>query len=382
MLERLERLREAALVLFQERHLHMRTQGQVTSLRLTPRTQMLAAGLVAGLLLWTVIASVSAVVGLVAGASAQASISQTRAHYEKLLAERDARLQAAARRFAGAAGSLESLARSVTQRHQALEKILNAVKPRAALEPRPGASPTVRAEAAMHAIASVEQDQDRILDAASAYARARAERLKSALRLAGVTAGAPRPAAMGGPFIPADNPKALASLLNVDEDFARRIAAASGDVAALKGLDDKAARVPLAAPVRNAGQSQTSDFGVRADPFTGRSAFHAGQDFAGAARTPVKATAAGLVLYTGPRTGYGNVVELGHEGGFMTRYAHLSAVLVRRGQSVVLGQTVGAMGSTGRSTGVHLHYEVWRNGRVQDPTTFIKAGRYVQEGAG
>ena len=82
--------------------------------------------------------------------------------------------------------------------------------------------------------------------------------------------------------------------------------------------------------------------------------------------------------FTGQRTGYGNVVEVDHGRGFKTRYAHLASFSVRQGQTVGVGQKVGAMGSTGRSTGTHLHYEVWENGRVRDPTRFLKAGENVQ----
>jgi murein DD-endopeptidase MepM/ murein hydrolase activator NlpD len=87
------------------------------------------------------------------------------------------------------------------------------------------------------------------------------------------------------------------------------------------------------------------------------------------------------VAFTGVRAGYGSTIEIDHGGGFKTRYAHLAGIAVAPGQKVGVGQRIGAMGSTGRSTGVHLHYEVWQNGRVQDPTRFLKAGDYVQQNA-
>src|SRR3569623_2102166 len=95
--------------------------------------------------------------------------------------------------------------------------------------------------------------------------------------------------------------------------------------------------------------------------------------------TPVFATAPGIVSFTGVRSGYSNTVEIDHGRGFKTRYAHLAGIAVGVGQHVGLGQRVGAMGSTGRSTGTHLHYEIWQNGRVQDPTRFLKAGDYVRQ---
>jgi murein DD-endopeptidase MepM/ murein hydrolase activator NlpD len=91
------------------------------------------------------------------------------------------------------------------------------------------------------------------------------------------------------------------------------------------------------------------------------------------------ATAPGVVSFTGVRSGYGNTVEVDHGGGFKTRYAHLATIGVRVGQRVAIGSRVGGMGSTGRSTGPHLHYEVWVNGKAQNPNRFLKAGEYVQQ---
>lgn len=88
----------------------------------------------------------------------------------------------------------------------------------------------------------------------------------------------------------------------------------------------------------------------------------------------------GKVSFTGVRTGYGNTVEVDHGGGFKTRYAHLASIGVRPGQQVAVGARLGGMGSTGRSTGTHLHYEVWVGGKVQNPARFVRAGSYVLQG--
>jgi murein DD-endopeptidase MepM/ murein hydrolase activator NlpD len=95
--------------------------------------------------------------------------------------------------------------------------------------------------------------------------------------------------------------------------------------------------------------------------------------------TAIHVTAPGVVSFTGVRSGYGNTIEIDHGGGFKTRYGHLSAIGVKIGQHVALGERIGAMGSTGRSTGPHLHYEVWVNGRAENPDRFVKAGDYVQQ---
>lgn len=126
-------------------------------------------------------------------------------------------------------------------------------------------------------------------------------------------------------------------------------------------------------PVRDAYIS--SNYGYRADPLTGRTAFHGGIDFAGTEGSDVFSVADGVVTFAGKRTGYGNVVEVNHGDGLVTRYAHARAVAVKAGDIVSKDQLVAYMGSTGRSTGTHLHYEVLRNGKQIDPTTFIRVAK-------
>jgi hypothetical protein len=115
----------------------------------------------------------------------------------------------------------------------------------------------------------------------------------------------------------------------------------------------------------------SSYFGRRADPFTGYSAVHKGLDFAGAEGTKVTAVAAGLVTYAGDRAGFGEMVEINHGNGLATRYCHNEKILVKQGDMVRKGQDVALMGSTGRSTGPHLHFEVLKNGAQVDPLRFI-----------
>ena len=127
--------------------------------------------------------------------------------------------------------------------------------------------------------------------------------------------------------------------------------------------------VPLGLPH---GGAMSSAFGERANPFTGRgSESHGGLDFKGATGEPVQATASGKVVFAGWQGGYGNVVQVAHAHGYTTLYAHLSRIDVERGQPVTAGDTVGLLGSTGRSTGPHLHYEVQRRGERLDPEQFL-----------
>ncbi len=115
----------------------------------------------------------------------------------------------------------------------------------------------------------------------------------------------------------------------------------------------------------------SSNFGDRQDPFTGHEAFHRGIDFAGSAGSEVVAVAAGVVTWAGQRSGYGSLVEVNHGNGYITRYAHNQRTLVTVGQTVTRGEAIALMGSTGRSTGPHVHFEVLKNGRQINPASFL-----------
>ena len=145
----------------------------------------------------------------------------------------------------------------------------------------------------------------------------------------------------------------------------------------LDTLQDGAIAIPSDKPIKTAA-AFTSGFGVRSDPFEGRAAMHPGIDLAGPTGTPIYATADGTVLRAGWNAGgYGNLVELDHGRGIATRYGHMSAILVSAGQHVTRGQQIGRMGSTGRSTGSHLHYEVRIDGRPVNPIPFMKSTDYL-----
>ncbi len=115
----------------------------------------------------------------------------------------------------------------------------------------------------------------------------------------------------------------------------------------------------------------SSRFGSRNDPITGKRAWHNGIDFAGAVGDKVVTVAAGVVVYAGPRSGYGKMVEVNHGRGFSTRYGHHKELIVKVGDIVKKGQIVGLMGSSGRATGPHVHFEVFKNGRAVDPSSYI-----------
>lgn len=129
--------------------------------------------------------------------------------------------------------------------------------------------------------------------------------------------------------------------------------------------------LPAGRPIK--GGWISSRFGTRTDPFTGRQAHHNGIDFAGKEGAEVFAVASGVVTWAGSRTGYGNLVEINHGKGYVTRYGHNKSVLVKSGDTIKKGQPVAILGSTGRSTGPHVHFEVLHNGRAVDPARYVQA---------
>jgi murein DD-endopeptidase MepM/ murein hydrolase activator NlpD len=170
----------------------------------------------------------------------------------------------------------------------------------------------------------------------------------------------------GGPFVP----YRLASAPSSFESQVERIAIARAQA---DKLAHTIATVPLRQPVTGE-LDPSSGFGVRLDPFLNRPAMHTGIDFRGTTGEAVRATAAGTVTAAGWSGGYGRMVEIEHANGVSTRYGHLSEIDVKVGQPIKLGQVIGRLGSTGRSTGPHLHYETRVDGEAVDPDRFLRAG--------
>ncbi|HEY0111750.1 MAG TPA: M23 family metallopeptidase [Allosphingosinicella sp.] len=175
-----------------------------------------------------------------------------------------------------------------------------------------------------------------------------------------------RSAGVGGPFEPVEPVRAA------DPNFKALFMSWTK----LDQLEQGTIAIPSAEPVK--GSSFTSGYGVRSDPFRGRAAMHAGIDLAGPIGTPIYATADGTVGRSQWVSGYGNLVELEHGRGIQTRYGHLSRSLVNAGQKVKRGDMIALMGSTGRSTGSHLHYEVRIDGKAVNPVPFMQSSAYLQ----
>jgi murein DD-endopeptidase MepM/ murein hydrolase activator NlpD len=215
------------------------------------------------------------------------------------------------------------------------------------------------------ALAAVEMTADWVaetqLDALALLADAIADRtdeLASLLRQLGYS---PAGDAVGGPFVPAFG--------------AEEIDLVTDELADLEDLQAFARALPLARPL--AQLEVTSSFGRRLDPFLGESAVHTGVDFRAASGTSVLATGPGIVTEADVNGGYGKMVEVDHGNGITTRYAHLSSILVNIGDTVTTGMIVGRAGSTGRSTGPHLHYEIRRNDTPFDPMPHLRTGPQI-----
>jgi murein DD-endopeptidase MepM/ murein hydrolase activator NlpD len=191
------------------------------------------------------------------------------------------------------------------------------------------------------------------------------------LDMAQLEAATPR-AGVGGPYVPVKLPADAGA-------FDRQFYRINITRAQMERLNRTLALVPYRKPV--IGEVEfTSGFGVRLDPFLGRPAMHTGLDFRAATGDPVRATANGKVVSSGWAGGYGRMVEIDHGNGLSTRYGHLSEINVKVGDPVKIGQVIGAVGSTGRSTGPHLHYETRIDGEAVDPQKFLRAGVRLSAG--
>ena len=270
----------------------------------------------------------------------------------------------AAARFASApqvssmSDATEARARQIEQRQAVIEALLNGQQVDPALIAAAAASGAIVSDGPL---ARVEQQQFHQAALVAKALDVRYQVTADELKKLGISA-ARVDDGVGGPFESAGNPT-FKALFNSWKKLDR--------------LQDGVIAVPSDKPVQSA-VSFSSGFGYRSDPFRGSAAMHPGIDLSGPHGTPIQATAEGIVIRAGWNSGgYGNLVEVDHGRGIVTRYGHLSGITVRAGQQVVRGQQIGRMGSTGRSTGNHLHYEVRIDGRPVNPIPFMKSTDYV-----
>ncbi|GLV29116.1 peptidase M24 [Sphingobium sp. TomTYG75] len=223
----------------------------------------------------------------------------------------------------------------------------------------------------IHPLGAIDARQRRFAALLTHAVKRRADETAHAIRRLGLNPdllarAAPR--AQGGPFVPwPDGQRPM------PQEFERL----SDALARMESLETSLKTIPSGLPTM--APMQSSSYGYRRDPFNGHAAFHAGIDFPGRHGEPILAAATGSVSFVGQRSGYGNVVEITHGNGLMTRYAHLSGFNARVGQQVLRGHQIARMGSTGRSTGDHLHFEVRLKGEPVNPRPFLEAARNVQQ---
>jgi murein DD-endopeptidase MepM/ murein hydrolase activator NlpD len=338
--------------LFKPRDIFLHDGKSLRRFTIGARVQMAAAAAIALILAWSVVATITAFHAM------NSDVARMEAQVDRMQAE------VAAIRVAVAERATE-----LERRQAFLTTMLSGHASAAQLSrqlPRQIATPTNDAALAMTSnFDRVDAMQLALAERAQELTRQRYSRTASALRAVGVEPARIHAAAaigMGGPFEPVDGAGD-----NADPRFRQLFASWR----ALDQLEQGAASIPSARPI--AAANFTSGYGVRSDPFRGRAAMHAGIDLAGPIGTPVYATADGIVARSEYNNGgYGNLVEINHGPGIQTRYGHLSQRIAQPGQRVRRGQLIGLMGSTGRSTGSHLHYEVRIDGRAVNPIPFMQ----------
>jgi len=228
-------------------------------------------------------------------------------------------------------------------------------------------------------ITDIQKEQQAFLDEVEEIAVERAEAARGVLRLTAVGSNRiENNREMGGPLVEFAS-LARGEFNNPEEAaFAERVAQVAARMEEARYYQDVVDNLPLADPV-GVPWRQTSNYGLRVDPFNKRPGWHNGIDIGAYWNAPITATGPGTVSFAGTKSGYGRIVEVDHGHGFKSRYGHLKRINVNKGDAVAIGDVVGAMGSTGRSTGPHLHYEVWFNGKPYDPVEFLKAGKHVHQ---
>jgi murein DD-endopeptidase MepM/ murein hydrolase activator NlpD len=364
---------------FPEREFFMRSQGQVRFIKISSRLQVFAAA-IAGLMLlgWL-------------GTMATVAVTHYLSTRERLtLLDREAQVASAESRVGAYRKGLDSVATDLAKRQDVIEKLVQAHVGDMPTDARPGETVSDSSSEAAQTVnkvsmavpeaaglAQLEARQLSFVERMTRLADRRAAQAGLALRQLGLNPETMLQSledrtAQGGPLI------ALATSAN--GKFDPRFQRLGLSLERMSVLQRGLAGVPNHLPASL--EYISSGFGYRSDPFTGAGAFHAGLDFRGPIGAPIYAAAKGVVSFAGVKSGYGNCIEVDHGNGLLTRYAHMSAFRAVVGQLVSAGDAIGAIGSTGRSTGPHLHFEVRINGNPVNPRPFLEAIPHVLEKAG
>lgn len=346
------------------REIFLRTDGRVRFVRISSRAQVLALAVVAIAALMLLLFFSFTLWSQMGMAVERSALARDRTQVSHQQAQVNAYRK-----------SVDEVASEIEARQDALDQIVRshlgtaqpANAPAAPAQPAPARKISSNVPGAQR-LRVMQLRQSAFEIRLYAATQRRINQLEKAIRGFGVNpAHIAQSQAMGGPFIPAGQSLAqMPDLRNLSLALSRLRALEAGLAAMPSGR-------PTSAPM------ETSSYGYRRDPFNGLPAFHSGIDFPGSTGQPILAAADGKVSFVGVRSGYGNVVEIEHGNGFMTRYAHLSGFSAQPGQRIARGQALGRMGSTGRSTGTHLHFEVRVNGAAVDPRPFLEAREDVLE---
>lgn len=347
--------------LFVEREIFLRSDGRVRFLRISRTLQIRVASVIAlALFAWAIATAV--MVGLqVKSAFDSRALARAQADV--------ARQAAANAAFRNASGNV---AEDLERRQKLIEDLVTERLGRPDDAAAPPQAPVRKTSALPNAqtLAALAARQDAFAAMLAGSFDARSEAAATTLRRLGFNPDADlaqQRRAQGGPLVPLARGVSLTPAL-------KQLATA---VERWSVLQDNLVAIPSAQPTD--GTLVTSSYGVRSDPFTGEAAFHAGLDFIGAYGQPILAAAPGRVVFVGQKAGYGNVVEIDHGHDLVTRYAHLSSFAVRPGQEVERGARIAGMGSTGRSTGTHLHFEVRRRGEPLNPRRFLSVAQEIAD---
>jgi murein DD-endopeptidase MepM/ murein hydrolase activator NlpD len=351
---------------FVDREFFMRANGQVRFIRISAQLQRRVATIAASIVgVWLVVT-----LGMM--------VNQFSVSFERMaLIRKQQKIESAEERVAKYRDSMDDVAKDLEKRQRLVED---------AVEKFGGSVPDVKAqgEAAKTAekigaaipeaarLARIEAKQISVAEHLTRVAIARSQKAEATIRKFGLDPKQLSEAAsegQGGPFIPFFG--------NSDEVRDPRFSKLENALARMNRMERALAGIPTSLPAQQFMMS--SGFGYRSDPFTGGGAMHGGLDFKGPHASPILAAAEGEVTFAGGMGGYGNCIEITHANGLVTRYAHLSGFTVSLGQKVKRGVQIGRMGSTGRSTGTHLHFEVRVNGTAINPLKFLEANPNVLE---
>ncbi len=357
---------------FVDREFFMRANGQVRFLKISAQLQRRVAAIAA------------AVVGVWLVVTLGMAVNQIAVSIERMaLSEKQAKIQSAEERVANYRGSIDEVTADLERRQKMLESLSQQYLDADAV-PASGAAATATEEdkavkkisalvPEAAGLARIEARQIRFAELMTRVALARTQKAEAAIRQFGLNPDVlarQATSAQGGPF---------ESFFGSPKNDVRdpRFTKLAASLGRMDAMERALAAIPTSMPA--AVMLMSSGFGYRADPFTGGGAMHNGLDFKGPIGTPILAAAEGKVTFAGVHSGYGNCIEITHANGLVTRYAHLSGFNVSLGQNVARGIQIARMGSTGRSTGSHLHFEVRLNGQAINPRKFLEANSDVLE---